>query len=246
MQYVHVRKLEEYHPGYRDRELQWCKAYFKMLNADPDFEMLDEIDRWRFLAFVMLELQIKKPIPLNEDYLRRKGFDIKKRPISATLKMLHNSIEVVTQQDKSVWPIVDKDKDKDKDKELGVTKKRRNGQLLDDEFLKALKKNPAYTGVDIDRELSRMDAWLLTRPGRAKTRRFVVNWLNRSDRPILKTPPCRETTERDRQKRLEEAEKMRKERQAFDAYSDTDEYKDEMRKHKETMKALSEKMGIKK
>lgn len=95
MEYVHVKNLERYNPGYKDRELQWCKAYFKMINADPEFEMLGEIDRWRFLAFVMLELQIKQPIPLDEAYLTRKGFDLKTRPISLTLQMLHNSLEVV-------------------------------------------------------------------------------------------------------------------------------------------------------
>lgn len=246
MEYVHVRKLEEYHPGYKDRELQWCKAYFKMLNADPDFEMLDETDRWRFLAFVMLELQIKKPIPLNEDYLRRKGFDLKKRPISATIKMLHNSLEVVTQQQESVWPRVrvDIDKEEDKDKEPRVAKKR-NGQLSDEDFLKSLKTNPAYAGADIDQELLKMDAWILARPGRTKTRRFVVNWLNRKDllMPKAKVDTSREIRDK---KRKEEEEKARKEREEFEAYSQTPEYQEAMCKHKETMKALSQKMGIKK
>ena len=29
-----------------------------------------------------------------------------------------------------------------------------------------------------------MDAWLLTHRGRKKTRRFVVNWLNKIDKPM--------------------------------------------------------------
>lgn len=58
--------------------------------------------------------------------------------------------------------------------------------LTDDEFLTALKQNPAYKGVDIDRELGKMNAWLLTPSGtrRQKTRRFIVNWLNKIDRPL--------------------------------------------------------------
>lgn len=97
MEYIHIKNLEKHHPGYRDRVLRWGKFYFNMVQGDPDFEMIDnEIDKWRFVTLCMLELQAKKPIPLNDDYLRRKGFDLKKRPISLTIQMLHNFIVVVT------------------------------------------------------------------------------------------------------------------------------------------------------
>ena len=54
----------------------------------------------------------------------------------------------------------------------------------DEEFLKDLKANPAYKGIHIEAELGKMDAWLSTRPGRKKTRRFIVNWLNKVE-PIV-------------------------------------------------------------
>ncbi len=43
-----------------------------------------------------------------------------------------------------------------------------------------LKPNPAYRHIDIDVELGKMDAWLLTPKGARgkKTRAFVVRWLN--------------------------------------------------------------------
>ncbi len=100
MQYVHVKSLEKYHPGYKDRELKWFKCYFKMVNADPEFEMLCEIDKWRFVALIMLELQYQKPIPIDNAYLTRKGFDLKKRSISLSVQMLQNLIEVVTGEEK--------------------------------------------------------------------------------------------------------------------------------------------------
>uniref|UniRef100_A0A6M3XPJ6 Uncharacterized protein n=1 Tax=viral metagenome TaxID=1070528 RepID=A0A6M3XPJ6_9ZZZZ len=56
-------------------------------------------------------------------------------------------------------------------------------------FLKSIKNNPAYKDIDIDRELGKMDAWLLVHPGRQKTKCFIVNWLNKIDKPInLKKP----------------------------------------------------------
>ena len=67
-----------------------------------------------------------------------------------------------------------------------VRSKAGGAVLLDDAFLDELRINPAYKGIDIDRELHKMDAWLLTPKGRArrKTRAFVVNWLNKIDRPM--------------------------------------------------------------
>lgn len=60
--------------------------------------------------------------------------------------------------------------------------------ISDSDFIETLKENPAYKGIDIDRELAKMDAWLLTpaAKGRKKTRRFIVNWLNRIDKPVEK------------------------------------------------------------
>lgn len=62
--------------------------------------------------------------------------------------------------------------------------RRKGPTLTDDQFLSELKQH--YPGVDIGRELHRMDAWLLTpqAKGRQRTRRFVVNWLNKCDQPM--------------------------------------------------------------
>lgn len=94
MDYIYVKNLEKYHPGYKDRTLVWCKVYFTMMNGDPKFEMLEEIDQWRFVKLIMLQLQVKNGVPLDDTYLIRKGFDTRKRPISLTLKMLHEFIEI--------------------------------------------------------------------------------------------------------------------------------------------------------
>ena len=53
----------------------------------------------------------------------------------------------------------------------------------DTDFIKSLKANESYRGIDIDRELGRMTAWCQANRKQASRRRFV-NWLNRVDRPI--------------------------------------------------------------
>lgn len=54
--------------------------------------------------------------------------------------------------------------------------------LADTDFLQALRENIAYTRLNIDHELARMDAWLQTPRGRGKkkTRGRIVAWLNRA------------------------------------------------------------------
>jgi len=176
MKYIHVKSLEKYHPGYKDRTLQWAKIYFKMAQGDPAMELLHEIDWGRYIRFVLLELEAQSPIPLDEAYLVKKGFDLKIRPMSFTLQMLHNSVEVVTENHETCNESVTQNKsrvDKEKNKKVVLT---------DSQFLESLETNPAYKGIDIQTELSKMDAWLLTHPGRQKTRRFVVGWLNRKDK----------------------------------------------------------------
>jgi hypothetical protein len=64
-----------------------------------------------------------------------------------------------------------------------------NAPLTNEDFVLSLKTNPAYQHINIDTELAKMDAWLSTRPGRQKTRRFIVNWLNKIDKPISAQQP---------------------------------------------------------
>lgn len=63
-----------------------------------------------------------------------------------------------------------------------LDKPKRAPMLCDADFLEELKK--LYPAHNVESELRKMDAWLLTRPGKSKTRKFIVNWLNRADAPM--------------------------------------------------------------
>ncbi len=69
-------------------------------------------------------------------------------------------------------------KDKDKDKDMVKDKDK------EEDFLTTLKTNPAYTHISIDTELSKMDAWLSVHKGRQKTKSFIINWLNKIEKPF--------------------------------------------------------------
>jgi hypothetical protein len=67
--------------------------------------------------------------------------------------------------------------------------KKSSIKLTDAEFLEALKTNPVYKDIKIDVELGKMDGWLKANPYRKKTRRFIVNWLNRELSRSSSLPP---------------------------------------------------------
>jgi hypothetical protein len=111
MEYVHVRNLEKYHPGYKDRTLQWAKIYINMAEGDPDTELIDnEIDWGRLIKIILLELRAQKPLPNIDSYWAKKGFDTKKRPMSLTIQMLHNFLVINTED--STLRYVEKSKSK--------------------------------------------------------------------------------------------------------------------------------------
>lgn len=52
-----------------------------------------------------------------------------------------------------------------------------------DVFLKSLQINPAYKGLDVEKELGKCQAWCLANKKVCSQRRFV-NWMNRVERPM--------------------------------------------------------------
>lgn len=97
MKYIHIKSLNDYHQGYKDRTLQWAKVYFTMVHGDPEFEMIEsEIDKWRFVAMICLELQAHKPLPNLERYWISKHFNLAIRPMKDTLDALSPFIVYVT------------------------------------------------------------------------------------------------------------------------------------------------------
>jgi len=94
--------------------------------------------------------------------------------------------------------VKDKDKDKVKDKnnikiinnDTTKNKISNNARLTDKDFIESLGKNPAYKHINLEKEFGKMDAWLSTRPGRKKTQRFIVNWLNKVEGSV-QTPKAK-------------------------------------------------------
>ena len=95
MKYIHVRNLEKYQSGYRDRNSHWVKIYTSMVQGNHESEMLSEIDFARLVKLIVLETESKRPTPASEAYLSRKGFDFGLKSLLTSLKELDHFIELV-------------------------------------------------------------------------------------------------------------------------------------------------------
>ena len=99
MNYVHIKELETYQPGYKDRQHIWAKIYYDLL-ADDWFQGLCEIDRWRYISLIIFEVFHKKPVLLSPANVAFMGWNTKKRSIPLTLQMLQSKIDCVSQPEK--------------------------------------------------------------------------------------------------------------------------------------------------
>jgi len=181
----------------------------KRLLNDPRWWIMSEPAQLIYIKLILLAAETYNKIPQNDEVLRealRSRLDIETfknclNEIFRNFPKLKNNkyyryfaeFETKTnylpkreiRRKSQVFPKEAVDKEKDKDKEKEKEKKC----LSDSDFINSLKNNIAYKHIDIDQELGKIDAWLLTQKNRQKTRRFVVAWLNRIDRPLPKQPP---------------------------------------------------------
>jgi uncharacterized protein YdaU (DUF1376 family) len=80
----------------------------------------------------------------------------------------------------------------DSNSDVGA-KGSRLASICDDDWIAALKANPAYEGVDVAKELGKMNTWCAANYKQPTRRRFV-NWLNRCDKPLNNSNANHSTT----------------------------------------------------
>lgn len=64
--------------------------------------------------------------------------------------------------------------------------KPRKKKLTDEEWMNEIQNNPAYNGIDFNKEIGKAQAWCLTK-GRECTRAFLLNWFNKAEKPFALT-----------------------------------------------------------
>jgi len=121
---VHVRNLEKYQPGYKDRKHLWAKVYWEIF-LDEDYQALTEIDRYRLISLIVFEVYREgKPVVLTATNLTVLGWNNKKQHISLTLRMLQKFVDSGTDDLKAC----DVDKSRIDKKENRIDKLREEGR----------------------------------------------------------------------------------------------------------------------
>ena len=63
---------------------------------------------------------------------------------------------------------------------------QRKNNVVDEAWIADIKRH--YPTIDVDEELRKMDSWIALHPGRRKTRKFIVGWLNRCQTELAPQP----------------------------------------------------------
>lgn len=202
MHYFRLRNWDRYQ-HYKDRAPPWIKLHFEILSSQ-DWVMLSDQSKLLAIACMLIASRHNGKIPDSPEYVKRVAYldhmpNFKPLIDSGFLEiMIADDINCKQEQANDTPEERRGETEKRREeKRRGETEvgpmgspnraSSRSKKMTDDEFLENLKKNPAYSHIDIDFELGKMDGWLSARPDRQKTRRFITGWLNKIDKPLGET-----------------------------------------------------------
>jgi uncharacterized protein YdaU (DUF1376 family) len=100
---------------------------------------------------------------------------------------LHTSNFVNTIADAIVTPSKAEGAEGEDAMALPSDKPKRETKIVDEAWIADIKRH--YPTTDVDEELRKMDAWIALHPGRRKTRKFIIGWLNRCQTELAPEPP---------------------------------------------------------
>lgn len=158
--------------------IEQCEEALKILSS-PDIYSRSKENEGRRIAecdggwVVLNGEKYRNKMSLDE---RREYNRIKQREYRSKKYMSKSCVQSSTESAHT-------DTDTDSDTKEYIIKSKSPSELTT-QFVDSLKSNPAYKHIHLEAELGKMDAWLSSRPGRKKTRRFVVNWLNKIEIPL--------------------------------------------------------------
>lgn len=182
--FISIANFEKYQRDTK-RTYPWIPLYKKLL-VNPDFLKLDVTSRYIYVCLILIGSDCGNKIPNDVSYLaHRCSIEVSQLNLRPLYRYGFLQASKTTK-----WRLDREDRRGEEKRGDEIVHADRvaaqpSRQLTDDEWLQTqVRANPAYIGVDIDQELGKMDAWLSTRPQKKKTRRFIINWLNRVERPV--------------------------------------------------------------
>jgi len=181
---------------YKDRNPPWIKVYRELLN-DPEWYALDGYSaKVLVMLWLLASENTEGQLPDLPTIAWRLHIEEKR------LKTIISKLKHWLNDDASTMLAPryhDAIPETETERETKTEKENPIDWNIFTKFLESLKSNTAYTHINLEWELGKMDTWLAlpAHKGRKKTQRFVLNWLNKID-PGQQTPtPKRKSTMRD-------------------------------------------------
>ena len=145
-----------------------------VLSLINDYRLLKENENYIWSESVLRRMEIREQQRLMKVESGRIGG-------------IHSGITRKRKQNEAPLQIIEANEAKERKGKESKRKKSIPPQLSDSEFIEALKTNPVYKGIDINKELEKMDKWLVANPHRQKTRRFILRWLSKAEPVVVIT-----------------------------------------------------------
>ncbi len=180
MRILRIKNYEKYQT-HKTKNPTWIKLYRDLL-IDREFLKLDVKCRYLFVCCLIIASETFNRCINDVAYLSQRCFtDVSQDDIN---RLIRSGLIVASRSTK--WRSEKRERREETERETDThrVQPERSLPLSDDEWLISMRSNPAYKHLDLDQELGKMDAWLSTRPQKKRTRRFIVNWLNRVEKPM--------------------------------------------------------------
>lgn len=199
--FLSIKNFEKYQ-HYKNRLPPWIKLHLEILD-DADFLKLPDASKWHYIGLLLLASRHENSVRVDLDYIKNRlglttKLDLTPRFIKDHLLASDASKRLLLVQNSA-----DSETEKSRDREETETEVDthdsasavRAQPLSDLEWMDSLRTNPGYAGIDIDLQRGRCEAWCQTN-GKTFSRRRLLNWLNRTDKPMSK-PDWKEAFLRD-------------------------------------------------
>jgi hypothetical protein len=184
--WLSVRRKDYERSRTKSKNAPWVKLY-RDIFREREFMMLPAKTKYLYIGLIILATETGNRIYNDPTWI---GQLLYIPHTEIDLKPLYRSGFLEASNLSRVLGERDRERDREREGEVReqVAPARKVSTLPDEDWLQALKSNPAYQHIDIPAELGKMDAWLSTQPGRTKSRRFIVNWLNKVEKPVKVVP----------------------------------------------------------
>lgn len=205
--FLSIKNFEKYQSTKkREGNRPWVKLWKSILN-DPEVMKLNPHDRFVYIGLILLADDTNNKVYADSTYLRQRLYMTHTEGIQGSyightqldLRSLYRSGLLSTSNLSRTLSEAEGEKRRGREEAEAETNESahaaRSQPVSDEAWMDSLRVNPGYSGIDIDTQRARCEAWCQTN-GKAFGRRRFINWLNRTDKPMSK-PDWKEAFLRD-------------------------------------------------